>query len=94
MSKADEMFKSLGYVKYDNHPEEDEENDEDYFTTQDIRQIRYEQRNNDCVEKIIFIPSYKIVWVEAFKERCRIPAPLNAEEVRAINEKLKELGWI
>lgn len=99
MSIADEMFNKLGYVKYDNHPEQDEEENKnkDYFVTQDVRQIIYEQKDtidgNNCLERIVFEPFYKYFYAEGFKNGHRLPAPLNIKEVEAIYEKCKELGW-
>ena len=40
---ADELFKELGYIKYDNHPEQDFPTEPNMFTTQDVRRLYYEQ---------------------------------------------------
>lgn len=45
MSKADEMFKELGYKKFDNHPEEDEQINR--MTDEEKKQIEAMKTFND-----------------------------------------------
>lgn len=71
MSKADEMFEKLGYIKTENKGE-----------------IRYEEENNALEEtfhfKILFVKTLKVVGADHL---------LDMQELQAINEKVKELGW-
>ena len=106
MSKADEMFKELGYKKIDNHPEEDEQKIEpNKWVTQDCRVIEYTQ--SDTINEefytlyIRFHIQGKRVEIGANKRpkeirtmSLRLPAIFNAKEIEAINEKAKELGWL
>ena len=101
MSKADEMFKKLGYEKFDNHPPE-EEIEPNKWTTQDCRVIEYIQKatiNGSFYTLFIrFHIQGKRVEVgaserrEGYREMSRYRNPIfNAEELQAINEKVKEL---
>lgn len=103
MSKADEMFEELKYKKFDNHPEEKEEPNK--WTTQDCRVIEYTQtgtiRGMFYTLFIRFHIEGKIVEIgaserrEGYREMGRYRNPiLNMQELQAINEKCKELGWI
>lgn len=101
MSNADEMFRKLGYEKYDNHP--DEKNiGENKWTTQDCRVIEYSQKGTiNGMFYILFIRFHingKRVEVgagerpENSKQIARYRNPIfNSEELQAINEKVKEL---
>lgn len=101
MSKADEMFKKLGYEKFDNHPLE-EKIEPNKWTTQDCRVIEYTQKatiNGSFYTLFIrFHIQGKRVEVgaserrEGYREMSRYRNPIfNAEELQAINEKVKEL---
>ena len=99
MSKADEMFEELGYKKYDNHPEHDLPPEPNMWSTQDCRQLYYEQtgviENGRIGREIIYLDLFrKNVVCCAFIDNKRTPVPLNMKELQAINEKCKELGWI
>ena len=101
---ADEMFKELGYEKFDNHPE-DEELNLNKWTTQDCRVVEYSQKGTiNGMFYTLFIRFHingKIVEVGASerpansKQMARYRNPiLNSKELQAINEKCKELGWL
>lgn len=103
MNKADEMFKELGYKKYDNHPE-DEIIEENKWVTQDCRVIEYTQSKTiKSIFYTMFIRFHingKVIEIgaserrEGYREMMRYRNPiLNAQELQAINEKVKELGW-
>lgn len=106
MSKADEMFEKLGYEKKDNHPEEDEQKIEpNKWVTQDCRVIEYTQKatiNGSFYTLFIrFHIQGERVEIgaserrEGYREMSRYRNPIfNAEELQAINEKVKELKWI
>ena len=100
---ADEMFKELGYKKYDNHPE-DEIIEENKWVTQDCRVIEYTQSKTiKSIFYTMFIRFHingKVIEIgaserrEGYREMMRYRNPiLNAQELQAINEKVKELGW-
>lgn len=104
MSKADKMFEELGYKKFDNHPE-DEKIEENKWVTQDCRVIEYFQSkaiNGICYTLFIrFHITGKVLEIGAsekrdgYREIARYRNPiLNIKELKAINEKVKELGWI
>lgn len=103
-SEADKLFKELGYEKFDNHPEGEKE-EPNKWTTQDCRVIEYTQQGTI---KGVFITLFirfhiggKVVEIgaserrEGYRElaRCRNPI-LNMQELKAINKKVEELGWI
>lgn len=69
MSKADEMFKELGFKK-------DEGLYEIQYTTRD-NQITFDKRNNTIV-----------IYSNDYDDK------INMQELQAINEKCKELGWL
>lgn len=100
MSKADEMFKDLGYKKFDNHPEEKIEPNK--WTTQDCRVIEYMQTGTiKGITYTLFIRFHiegKVIEVgaserrEGYREMERYRNPIfNIQELQAINEKVKEL---
>lgn len=70
MSKADEMFKKLGYIKTEGAWREDNK----------LQIVSY-NGNETLIE---FILDTKNVFIGSF---------LNIQELQAINEKCKELGW-
>mgnify|MGYP003305776112 FL=1 len=102
MSKADEMFEKLNYKKFDNHPKEELEPNK--WVTQDCRIIEYKQQGTiKGIEYTLFIRFHiegKVVEIgasekrEGYREFGRYRNPiLNMQELQAINEKVKELGW-
>lgn len=104
MSEADILFEKLGYIKYDNHPEEEKE-EHNKWTTQDCRVIEYTQQATiEGMFYTLFIRFHvegKVVEIgaserrEGYRELCRYRnAILNMQELKAINLKCKELGWI
>lgn len=91
-SKADEMFEELGYEKQ----QEEIQNEIDNV----ICQKRYEKNGFEFLKKIEinnpkiysypFIRAIKIfILVEKYDE-----VDISMEELKAINEKVKELGWL
>lgn len=75
MSKADEMFKKMGYEK---------------IIESNIR-IDYEREGQFFDKEIVFGLIDKNVTVELGTGES---ANINMQELQAINEKCKELGWI
>lgn len=98
MSEADKLFEELGYKKYDNHPEEDYPIEPNMWTTQDERVIEYTQKGivkGACAREIIsFYPKGKNVVCSAYIENRATIVPISMQELKAINLKCKELGWI
>lgn len=102
---ADEMFKELGYEKFDNHPEDDEKTETNKWTTQDCRIIEYKQSETIRGELYTLYIRFHVVG-----ERIEIGADkrpreirtmslklnpiLNPNELQAINKKVEELGWM
>ena len=83
MSKADEMFKELGY-----------KNIEDKYNINYIKM--YSFINGDRVrEQIRFCKLDKYVHIENFNYDTGVIFGkfLDIKELQAINEKVKELGW-
>ena len=80
MSKADEMFEELNYVK------DEEEND--YIR---YRKILY----NDEFKDIVFDLEHNLLNIstENTLNYQTITTVLNMQELQAINEKIKELDW-
>lgn len=74
MSKADEMFKDLGYIKI-----------EDNFNN-------IEYRKN--VEGDLFEIDFWKIDKTVSKNYYRDMGYINLNELKAINEKCKELGWL
>lgn len=74
MSKADEMFRDLGYGM------EEVGNGFEYYTDNvvDNKEIDFIE-NVDTKEKEIWINDFNVVTMQ---------------ELQAINEKVKELGWL
>ena len=103
MSKADNMFKELGYEKFDNHPDNEDVSD-NKWTTQDCRVIEYKQRGFiEGYEYTLYIRFHIVgqrVEIGANKRRegyremgMTINPILNPKELKAINKKVEELGW-
>lgn len=76
MSKADEMFKELGYKKW--------ENEDCIMYMKDLFMITFILPNER------FITEYKQGDYNFPKIR---PFEVSMQELQAINEKVKELGW-
>ena len=98
MSEADKLFEELEYEKYDNHPEQDLPPEANTFTTQDVRRLYYEQEGalqdgTEAIEHIEFdLIRKNIVCWSKIGRRFGV-VPLNIQELKAINMKVKELGW-
>ena len=101
--KAEKLFEKLGYVKYDNHPDDGQDNKWNW-TTQDCRIIEYIQNKViKGIEYNLYIRFHfngKVVEIGAnrkeagVKEMPHIITPiLNADEVNAIYYQCKEFGW-
>ena len=104
MSEADKLFEELGYKKFDNHPEGEKEKP-NKWTTQDCRVIEYTQQATiKGIFYTLFIRFHiegKVVEIgaserrEGYRELGRYRNPiLNIQELKAINKKCIELGWI
>lgn len=94
MKTAKEMFEELGYKRVENHPKH--ENIEEYvFVTQDEPYIQYYQEDATSYIGIRFDLCGKRVWVKGYKKdyKCHVECPLNANEIKAINKQVEELGW-
>ena len=100
MSKADEMFEKLGYKKTQNHQEK-EISDGNSWTTQDQPYICYtgvdEKDGVRLTMFIEFMTDSKLIQLGASQSGknylvSRNPI-LNLQDLQAINEKTKELGW-
>ena len=96
---ADEMFEELGYKKYDNHPEHDLPLKANMFSTQDARRLYYEQKGKlknelEAIEHIEFDLIRKNVVCWATLNKRFVVVPLSIKELKAINKKCEELGWI
>lgn len=81
MSKADEMFEKLGYKKQ--WVEEDE-----------MDLYKKEYFDKDFIE-IVFDKTHNLLNIrtENVNQYTTITSILNIQELQAINEKVKELGW-
>jgi len=91
---ARELFEKIGY-KQTKHNIFDEEIKPNEFITQDEPYINYRDENEIGIEEIEFRFYSKRVWIYAFDKRtnCRIHAPLNYQEILAIQKQIEELGW-
>lgn len=82
MNKADEMFKELGY----------EENEDkyriDYYLSQNYTHFK-------VIKKIFFYKIEKDICLEQWNvtEGIKTSTNITMQELQAINEKVKELGW-
>ena len=83
MSKADEMFKKLGYEKQWSRDEDE------------IELYKKEYFDKDFIE-IVFDKTHRLLNIrtENVTTYITITSILNMQELQAINEKVKELGWI
>lgn len=92
MSKADEMFKKLGYRKnipeLEGHLAERKENDKDYDELGMVEYIDFIKNDTTITFNIWYRE------VEFYYENKTEEYDLRLEELQAINEKCKELGWI
>lgn len=96
---ADEIFEELGYVKYDNHPEQDFPPEPHMFTTQDVRRLYYEQKGTlrtgvEGLEHIEFDLIKKNVVCWAKINNRFVLVPLSMQELQAINKKVEELHMV
>ena len=85
MSKADEMFKELGYEK-DLHINKQEQVWGEYWTqNKHCAKISF-----DYIDKEICVSTnYRLDITNEYE-----PLYFNMQELQAINEKCKELGWL
>ena len=90
----DITLEDLGYKKYENHPKK--ETNEPTFTTQDNPVIEYSQEDNKSIEEITFDIWSKNVWFRGYRKdlKTQLPCPINMQELQAIYNKCKELGWL
>lgn len=92
---ADELFEELGYIKYDNHSEDDYPPEPNTWTTQDMRILEYTQLgevNGNLAKEIITFDLYKqAVICSAFINTKPTIVPLSIEEIFAITKKIQEL---
>ena len=82
MSESDKLLEELGYEKIDNNK---------------IKYIRFiRQVNKTTKESINFHKIFKKVEVYFydFEDHQELTKPISIEELKAINLKCKELGWI
>lgn len=82
MTEADKLFEELGYKKIDSDK---------------IKHIRFiRQVNKTTRENIDFHKIFKTVEVYFydFEGSQELTKPISVEELKAINLKCKELGWI
>ena len=82
MSKADEMFEKLAYEKLDNPK---------------MKQIVYRSDcGNNTIEQICFHKIFHKIEIYFYskEDTCKMTKPISMQELQAINEKCKELGWI
>lgn len=99
LSKADEMFRKINYQKYDNHPEHDLPPEPNMWSTQDVRQLYYEQRGTledgrEAVEHIHFdLENKNVICYATVDGKCTL-VPLSMDELLAILEVCKERGWL
>ena len=81
MSKADEMFEELGYVEKEEY--------RNYYTNKDY--TLYKKIDDPSQESIVFDYTKKTI-----KKRhiyTEIAREITIQDLKAINEKVKELGW-
>lgn len=90
---ADKMFEELGYKKYEHNIEPCGNNE---WITQDEPYIEYTQENETAKETITFKTYGKNVWFGGYRKDLKhiVPCPISMQELKAINKKVEELGWI
>ena len=88
MSKADEMFKELGYKLTD-----EKICPHSYRYIKEIDKFRKKEIILEKANKLITICYYKIDVDGCMNSIKRIEYHLSMQELQAINEKVKELGW-
>lgn len=78
MSKADEMFEKLDYIKY-----------EDEY----ICKYEYDKAGLEMI--IEFNLKYSTITISMYDkdEKRRHPPEITMQELQAINQKCRELGW-
>lgn len=79
MSKADEMFEKLGYT-----------NLKEYRSGMILHYIKSSDLSANESEHIVF---YKNETIGFYYTYCNFKKDLDMQELQAINEKVKELGW-
>ena len=92
---ARELFEKIGYKCSDGRERFGKNLT---FVPQDEPCICYEQTEGTGTEMIIFELDRHIIEFEATttrftKDPYRLPAPINMDELEAINQQVKELGW-
>jgi len=92
---AREMFEKIGYKCSDGRERFGKNLT---FVPLDEPCIYYEQTGAEGKEMIYFWLNRHIIEFEAAttqftKDPYRLPAPINMEELEAINQQVKELGW-
>lgn len=83
--KAERMFKEIGYEKYQN--EYDKENEKEWGQ---LMTIRYKKREFEIMFDC---------WDQDVVKICNLMgremhSSINMEELQAINQQVKDLGWI
>ena len=79
MSKADKMFEKLGYTNLKEHR-----------SGMILHYIKSSDLSANENEHIVF---YKNKTIGFYYTYCNFKKDLNTQELQAINEKVKELGW-
>ncbi len=79
MGKTDDMFKELGYVK-----EIDNDTEVIYFSKEKIR-------DEDFISNIHIAKIGKVIF--SYGNKRDEVVGIGLQELKAINEKVKELGW-
>lgn len=82
MTEADKLFEELGYKKIDS---------DKIKHTRFIRQVNKTTRENIDFHKIFKTVE---VYFYDFEDHQELTKPISMEEIKAINLKCKELGWI
>lgn len=81
MSKADEMFKKLGYKK---------------VTKNFYNYLEYTKRENEDLQLVVSFNGQSKIFMCAMYQFGEVKSRAMAttmQELQAINEKVKELGW-
>lgn len=78
MSKADEMFEKLDYIKYKD---------------KEVCKYEYDKAGLKMVIEFILRYKTIIISMYDKDEKRHYPPEITKPELQAINEKVKELGW-
>ncbi len=89
MSKADEMFEKLGYELFD-----EKICPHSYRYSKNISEFNIKEIILEKAKKLITVCYYKVDIHGCMESLNLIEYHLNIQELQAINEKCKELGWI